>query len=82
MNIINQVKPSIGIDPHYDIKTPSLGEVDKAKAVFIAAYQQSLCKFPEETQDFHIGSALAEVWHSAKQYYAQHPSEMHKVYVF
>ena len=77
MNLMNRVKTAIGIDPAYDIPPDTLGEVERAKAVFIAAAARFVECGDVEKEDI-VSYGLSEVWHTAKQYYAQHPEELHK----
>ena len=80
MNLINQVKKSVGIDPAYDIVSSTMGETERAKSIFLAAVKQTMT-YGDMTQEGIIVNALSEVWHAAKQYYAQHPEELHKCVV-
>ena len=75
--IIIQAKSAIGIDTRYDIQPITLLEVDKAETIFLAAYASY---FGSEgmSRDCAIRNALAEVWHAAKQYQAQHPERLYK----
>ena len=75
MNIINRTKEMIGIDPHYVLNGASVAEVNKATAVFVAAYSHHI---QANSEDCAIRCALADVWQAAKQYYAQHPTELHE----
>lgn len=77
MNLINLVKTAIGIDSAYDIPPSTLGEVERAKAVFIAAAARFMERGGAGKEDI-VEYALSEVWHAAKQYYAQHPEELNK----
>lgn len=81
MNLINQVKTAVGIDPAYDIPSNTLGETERAKAVFIAAAAEFM-KYSDVEKEDIVLYCLSEVWHAAKQYYAQHPEELHKRIVF
>ena len=78
--IIIQAKSAIGIDTRYDIQPITVQEVDKAKTVFLAAYASY---FGSEgmSHDCAIENALAEVWHAAKQYQAQHPDRLYKTII-
>lgn len=80
MNLINRVKTSVGIDPAYDILTPSVAESWRAKSIFLAAVARYMEYGDREKEDI-VEYALTEVWHAAKQYYAQHPEELHKIIV-
>lgn len=80
MNLMNRVKTAVGIDPAYDIPSSTLGEVDRAKAVFIAAAAEFM-KYRDVEKEDIVSYGLCEVWHTAKQYYAQHPEELHKCVV-
>lgn len=75
--IIIQAKSAIGIDTRYDIQPITLLEVEKAKTIFLAAYASY---FGSEgvSHDLAIQNAIAEVWHTAKQYQAQHPERLYK----
>ncbi|MDO5548292.1 MAG: hypothetical protein Q4F79_07370 [Eubacteriales bacterium] len=79
MNVLNQAKASIGIDLSYDIPLNKIQESEMAERIFIAAYSQHLSG---NSQNCAIRCALRSVWHAAKQYYAQHPDELHRVVVF
>ena len=78
--IIIQAKSAIGIDTRYDIQPITLLEADKAETIFLAAYASY---FGSEgmSRDCAIRSALAEVWHAAKQYQAQHPDRLYKTII-
>ena len=80
MNLINQVKKSVGIDPAYDIVSSTMGETERAKSICLAAVKQTMT-YGDMTQEGIIVNALYEVWHAEKQYYAQHPEELHKCVV-
>ena len=75
--IVIQAKSAIGIDTRYDIQPITLSEAEKAKTIFLAAYASY---FGSEgvSHDGAIENALAEVWHAAKQYQAQHPERLYK----
>ena len=75
--IVIQAKSAIGIDTRYDIQPITLLEADKAETIFLAAYASY---FGSEgmSRDCAIRNALAEVWHAAKQYQAQHPERLYK----
>ena len=80
MNLMNRVKTAVGIDPTYDIPSNTLNEAERAKAVFIAAAARFVECRDVEQEDI-VSYGLSEVWHAAKQYYAQHPEELHKCVV-
>lgn len=77
MNLKNRVKMAVGIDPAYDIVPNAMDETERAKSIFLAAVKQTMT-YGDMTQEGIISNALSEVWHAAKQYYAQHPEELHK----
>lgn len=80
MNLMNQAKSAIGIDPAYDIFSRPSDDAERAHRIFlIAIAQYSKCE-NTDGKDI-IEYALAEVWHAAKQYYAQHLNELHKLIV-
>ena len=85
MNLINQVKTAVGIDPAYDIVSNTMGETERAKSIFLAAVKQTMTygdmTYGDITQEGIIVNAISEVWHAAKQYYAQHPDELYKCVV-
>lgn len=80
MNLMNRVKTAVGIDPAYDIVSNTMGETERAKSIFLAAVKQTMT-YGDMTQEGIISNALSEVWHAAKQYYAQHPDELYKCVV-
>lgn len=80
MNLMNRVKTAVGIDPAYDIVSSTMGETERAKSIFLAAVKQTMT-YGDMTQEGIISNALSEVWHAAKQYYAQHPDELYKCVV-
>lgn len=78
MNMINQAKISIRIDPRYDIQPLHFEEVQNAKTIFMGAFAH-YSAYADMSGDEIISNALTAVWSAAKQYYAQHPEELHKV---
>lgn len=78
---INQAKIAVGIDPCRDIVSPSCAEVETARVIFAAALAQ-YAHGTDMSTDAIVTNAIAEVWHAAKQYYAQHPKELHRVKCF
>lgn len=81
MTLLNQVKEAVGIDPYYDVSQNGLTEVLQAKAVFMAALVGYMRQDPKNksSEDEMFSCALSEVWHAAKQYYAQHPDKLHRI---
>lgn len=75
--IIIQAKSAIGIDTRYDIQPITVSEVEKAKTIFLAAYA-SYSGSEGVSHNLAIKNSLAEVWHAAKQYQAQHPARLYK----
>lgn len=75
--IIIQAKSAVGIDARYDVQPITLLEVEKAKTIFLAAYASYLGS-DGISRDGAIQNALAEVWHAAKQYQAQHPEHLYE----
>ncbi|MDO4175216.1 MAG: hypothetical protein Q4D42_10685 [Eubacteriales bacterium] len=80
MNLMNQVKLAVGIDPAYDIIFNTMDETRKARDIFLAAVKQAAA-YGDVKQEDIVSYGLSEVWHAAKQYYAQHPEELHKCIV-
>lgn len=77
MTTINRAKAMIGINPCYDIYGISFHEVQKARTIFLGALAQYHGQEDMSSNEV-LSCTLATVWHAAKQYYAQHPEELHR----
>lgn len=75
MTVINRAKIAVGIDPRWDIAPPDCAEVNTARTIFAAALAQ-YDGYTGMSTDRKVTNAIAEIWHAAKQYYAQHPEEL------